>query len=90
MYVLDENYPTATDDTITVGVGMVDFDPLENDTDPDDDPLTISSWTLPTNGQLTMVEGVFYYTPNTNFSGTDTFTYVVSDGRGGTARPRSA
>ena len=32
--------------------------------------------------------GTFTYTPNANFNGTDTFTYEVSDGNGGTARPR--
>ena len=26
------------------------------------------------------------YTPNANFNGTDTFTYEVSDGNGGTAQ----
>jgi len=30
-------------------------------------------------------DGTFAYTPNPDFSGIDTFTYMVSDGRGGTA-----
>ncbi|MCA1683783.1 MAG: tandem-95 repeat protein, partial [Actinobacteria bacterium] len=38
------------------------------------------------NGTVVMnTDGSFTYTPNTGFSGTDTFTYVADDGGGGTA-----
>ncbi|MCA3268080.1 MAG: tandem-95 repeat protein, partial [Azospirillum sp.] len=39
----------------------------------------------PANGSLTMnPDGTFEYVPAPNFNGTDTFTYTVSDGKGGT------
>ncbi|MCH2129868.1 MAG: Ig-like domain-containing protein [Pirellulaceae bacterium] len=66
---------------------------LANDEDVDGDPLTILS--LDTTGTLGIVanngDGTFDYDPNGQFdnlpvgsTGTDTFTYTVSDGHGGT------
>ena len=53
-----------------------------NLTDPDgDENLTISLTENPLNGSLTQNTLTEYrYTPNTNFSGTDSFKYTVSDG----------
>jgi len=56
--------------------------------DPDGDTLTVSSFTQPTNGTVTALSGGigFSYTPNDpNFTGTDSFTYTISDGHGGMA-----
>jgi hypothetical protein len=55
---------------------------LGNDTDPDDgDLLTAIPVDNPTNGTLTLnSDGSFTYTPNLNFFGTDSFTYVANDG----------
>jgi VCBS repeat-containing protein len=55
---------------------------LGNDTDPDDgDLLTAIPVDNPTNGTLALNDdGSFTYTPNTDFSGTDSFTYVANDG----------
>ena len=36
-------------------------------------------------GTVSLTAGVISYTPATNFNGTDTFTYTLSDGAGGTA-----
>jgi VCBS repeat-containing protein len=59
---------------------------LVNDTDPDGHTLTITDWTQPANGTLArLANGDFSYTPNANWHGTDTFTYIISDGFGGTA-----
>jgi len=59
---------------------------LANDSDPDNESLTAVLVSEPTNGQLTFnSDGSFSYTPSANFSGTDTFTYMASDGLGGTA-----
>ncbi|MCA9027830.1 MAG: tandem-95 repeat protein [Planctomycetaceae bacterium] len=59
---------------------------LANDVDVDGDPLTVSVKTGPTNGTLMLNDdGSFTYTPNTDFSGMDSFTYLVSDGQGGSA-----
>ena len=56
---------------------------LENDSDPEGDTLTISGNTAPQNGSLTLnADGSFVYTPNLGFSGTDEFTYTITDGNG--------
>lgn len=54
---------------------------LANDFDPDSDPLTLTLLTHP-QGTLTVDEtnGSFTYTPKFGFVGTDTLTYVDSDG----------
>ena len=49
--------------------------------DLDDDPLTYQIVSLPTNGTLSIItSNVTIYTPNTDYIGTDTFTYQVNDG----------
>ena len=49
------------------------------------DPLTLDSFTQPTNGTLADTgNGTLTYKPDAGFSGTDTFTYTVDDGNGGT------
>ena len=50
--------------------------------DPDGDALSIARWTNPFRGSLEHDEasGEFTYTPQTNFTGTDTFIYTTSDG----------
>lgn len=53
--------------------------------DPDGDSLTYSVASQPANGTATMWGTYFTYTPNSGFTGTDSFTYKVDDGFGGTA-----
>lgn len=53
--------------------------------DPDGDALVYSVATAPGHGAVTLSGAIFTYTPGANYSGTDTFTVAVSDGRGGTA-----
>jgi VCBS repeat-containing protein len=54
---------------------------LANDTDPDGDMLTVVLVTDVLNGTLTLnAVGSFTYTPNADFFGTDTFTYMANDG----------
>ena len=56
---------------------------LGNDGDPDGNPLTAVVVSGPANGNLALnADGSFTYTPNTNFFGTDAFTYAANDGRG--------
>lgn len=55
-----------------------------NDSDPDGDNLTFTvlSGTGPSNGTLTAFDpatGIYTYTPNNNFVGEDSFSYVVCD-----------
>ncbi|MDX1919723.1 MAG: cadherin-like domain-containing protein, partial [Candidatus Caenarcaniphilales bacterium] len=59
---------------------------LPNDSDPDGDTLTITSVTQGANGSVLInSDGTVTYTPNANFYGSDTFTYTISDGHGGTS-----
>ncbi|MDJ0754166.1 MAG: putative Ig domain-containing protein [Ardenticatenaceae bacterium] len=73
--------PDAVDDEITTPEDTaVDIDVLANDTDPDNDVLTITSFTQPANGDLALQpNGTFVYTPTLNFHGSDSFTYTVED-----------
>ena len=60
---------------------------LDNDTDADSNRLTAQLATPPANGTLTFnSNGSFQYTPNTGFSGMDTFTYTATDGNATSAR----
>ena len=78
--------PVANDDTISVlssGTTNVPANEgvLVNDTDGEEDTLTATVVSNPTNGSLTLnSDGSFSYTPNANFTGTDSFTYQASDG----------
>jgi VCBS repeat-containing protein len=73
----DDAYVTDENQALQISAPGV----LANDGDLDDDALTASVITGPTNGTLTMAEdGSFLYTPNAGFAGTDTFTYAAEDG----------
>ena len=55
--------------------------------DPDSDQVTVQtvSATSTNGGAVTLVDGTITYTPQTNFVGTDSFEYTVSDPFSGTA-----
>ncbi len=57
---------------------------LANDTDPEGDELSWTSYSIPENGNVsgTLSEGAFTYTPNAGFSGVETIVYSITDGRG--------
>ena len=79
--------PEANVDTATTSQDTpVTIDVLANDNDVDGDALTIFSVTLATNGAV-IINGItndVTYIPNLNFFGSDSFSYFVSDGNGGT------
>lgn len=78
--------PTAADDAATTAPGSaVIIDVLVNDGDPNGDALLITIDGPPNNGKASVENGKIVYTPNAGFVGTDSFTYIVSDGKGGTA-----
>ena len=79
--------PIAAADTLTLeqDSGSADIAVLDNDTDADDDPLTVTSVTQGASGSVATDGTVATYTPSAGFSGLDAFTYTISDGRGGTA-----
>ena len=56
---------------------------LINDSDADNNELSIIPMSGPENGTLVMSsDGSFIYTPNKDFVGVDSFTYVIHDGYG--------
>ncbi len=78
--------PTAATDSVTTECNApISINALSNDTDPENDTLSIVSFTQATNGVVTQdANGQFIYTPNANTCGTtDSFTYTISDGNGG-------
>jgi MYXO-CTERM domain-containing protein len=77
----DNRPPDTTDDSATTSKNTaVTVDVLANDSDPDGDPLTLQSVSDPLDGTAAIVNGEVEYTPDTDFSGSDSVTYVVSDG----------
>jgi VCBS repeat-containing protein len=79
--------PIANDDNATAqeDTPIVMIDVLKNDTDPDKDRLVVVKATQGSNGSVTInTDSTLTYAPNRNFSGNDTFTYTVSDGKDGT------
>ena len=56
---------------------------LNNDSDPENDPLSITSVSAGTIGTTTHDGTDVTYTPNPNLTGSDSFTYTISDGNGG-------
>ena len=80
--------PVAVDDAYTTEEDQpLGYLPLvDNDSDPDGDPLRITSTSDPDNGSVFWAGQTYVsYTPDDDFFGTDTFTYTISDGEGGTA-----
>ena len=81
--------PSAADDTfqITNEGPQVDWtlDPTANDTDPDGDALSVSATADPEHGTIVLDSGTIKYTPDSGFSGDDSFAYTLRDSEGGTA-----
>jgi uncharacterized protein YhjY with autotransporter beta-barrel domain len=87
--VPDNLPPVANPDTATTNATVpVVIDVLANDTDPDQDPLTITRLNTPPGGGTADIAGdgqSITYTSGPAFAGQDGFEYEISDGRGGTA-----
>jgi len=79
--------PVAVKDAASVVKnGVLTIAVTANDSDVDGDALTVSSATQGANGSVALAGGgSVKYTPKRNFFGTDTFSYTISDGNGGTA-----
>ncbi|MBK6775612.1 MAG: tandem-95 repeat protein [Flavobacteriales bacterium] len=74
---VDDNAATTPGVVITIAV-------LDNDSDPDGDPITVINASAANGSVLVNGDGSITYTPNVGFCGTDTLTYTISDGNGGT------
>jgi adhesin/invasin len=73
----DDAYSTNQDVPLSVDAPGV----LANDSDPNNDSLSAALDTGPSSGGLTLnPDGSFTYTPNSGFSGQDSFTYHATDG----------
>ena len=78
------NAPAATNDTTSVDEdGTVLIDVLSNDTDADSDTLSVSGFGQGGNGTVSQEGSSLRYAPDANFNGSDSFTYDISDGNGG-------
>lgn len=83
--------PTALNDNFTVinntplSLAMAAL--LVNDTDPDGDQLTVTGVAGATNGSVNFdtQTGMITFTPTGGYTGPASFTYSISDGRGGTS-----
>ena len=82
--------PVAVDDSFTVAEdGVLNDELLSNDSDVDGDTLQVNTTPVvaSANGTVDLnADGTFTYTPNAGFFGSDSFTYEVTDGNGGTSQ----
>ncbi len=73
----NDTYALDEDTTLTVSAAQ---GVLSNDADADNDPLTAAKRSGPSHGTLTLsTNGSFTYTPDANYHGDDSFTYVAND-----------
>ncbi|WP_258842226.1 tandem-95 repeat protein, partial [Vibrio harveyi] len=75
--------PVAVNDTVTTDEDTaVTIDVLANDSDPENDTLTITAASVPTEqGTVAIVDGKLVFTPAENFNGDATISYTISDGQ---------
>nr|WP_044235914.1 Ig-like domain-containing protein [Gimesia maris] len=80
------HYPVATDDSYTLEENStISIDLLANDLDSDNHTVTLVGVTQPTNGTVVWsIDGqtselTVEYTPDADFTGTDSFTYTITD-----------
>lgn len=78
--------PLAANDSASVNAGQtVSIDVLANDSDPEGDGISLVSVTQPANGSAQLAGNQVSYTANADFSGTDTFSYTITDTAGNQA-----
>ena len=80
MAVNDSVGSTNEDTPFTLSLSSL----LGNDTDVDGDTLTLTSVHGAVNGTVSLVNGSVVFTPTLNYNGPASFTYTISDGKGGT------
>lgn len=73
--------PVAVADSQTVTKNTpYNFDPRTNDSDPNGDAITVTGKTDGAHGTVAYTSTGVTYTPATNYTGSDSFTYTISDG----------
>ncbi len=77
--------PIADDQAVTTDEDVA-YTGYLTGTDPDGDTLTFALDVLPLHGAIVLdpATGEFTYTPDADYNGSDTFSFTVSDGYGGT------
>ncbi len=75
--VANNDAGTTTQDTART------IDVLANDTDPEGDDLAVTGVSAPGHGSAAILSNSVVYTPAAGFVGSDSFSYTVSDGQGG-------
>jgi Bacterial Ig domain/Bacterial TSP3 repeat len=78
--------PVVPDISITLPTNTytATFNAITNATDPDGDTISLYAVTSPSMGSVSNdASGNIYYTRNPNLFGQDSFTYIVTDGKGG-------
>ena len=78
----DDTFSTAINKPLTVTPGQL----LANDTDPENDTLSIISVQDPHHGTVAIDgNGNVVFTPDHDFTGTGSYSYTITDGHGGTS-----
>ncbi len=79
----DSGFSTTQNTPLSIAASAL----LANDTDPDGDPLSITGVGSATNGSVMLSTDMqtVTFTPTMGYIGSASFTYTISDGRGGTA-----
>ena len=87
--VTDHNDPpVAIPDNVTTDEDVsTEIHVLANDSDPDSDTLSVEWVSVASHGTVTVSSSNDFvtYSPDLNYFGADSFTYTVTDGRGGSA-----
>jgi len=69
----EDNATTSEEESIVITV-------LDNDEDPDGDPINVCAYTQPLLGMVeAQSNGTFIYYPSAGYTGSDSFTYTVCD-----------
>lgn len=78
----DSGFSVSRNGTLTISIASL----VANDSDPNGDALTISAVSNALNGTVSLdtQTGNVIFTPNANYTGPASFSYTLSDGRGGT------
>ncbi len=75
--------PIAVNDSATTNQNVaIDINVVVNDSDPDGDSISVSTWTQPAHGSASKnANGTMRYTPAAGYTGGDSFTYQITDGK---------
>ena len=82
--VSDNHIPDANDDVVSTHLNTKRFiDVLANDINLDDGGIEVAKWIAPNHGDIVSIDSnIVEYQPESGYSGTDHFTYMVSDAEG--------